>query len=118
MNEKILNQLDDDELLYFLSVRFGTYIPEWKKCSKKEYDKYDELSLIEKIFISSNYKKVPVYKNFKSGILWQIENFDKKPDYYKYYKQVNSKFVLMIGSEVMNYLTKRNPYWLNQFLER
>lgn len=117
MNEESLDQLRDDELLYVLSAKFGTYVPEWKKCSKKEYDKYDKQSWIEKLCTSDNYKREPVYNNFKAGILWQIENSDKEPDYYKYYKQVGRKFTLVLGSDIMNYLNKRKPGWLNKFRE-
>lgn len=112
MNEKTLDQLDDLELLYILSTLYGIHIPKWKKCSKKEYDKYNSKDFIEKLFISDDYKRVPVYKNFQPGILFQINNFDKKPDYYRYYKKVGSEFIIMVGSEIMNYLNKRKPNWL------
>lgn len=71
------------------------YEPIWERCTKEEYDK--NYSTFEKMLTSEHtYKREGIYKNQKPGIMWQIENFDTKPDYYKYYKQTGTKKVYLV----------------------
>lgn len=121
-DKQYLDSLKDDELYYLLSLRYGITEPIWEECSQKEFEhsmgKIGAPLSLENVsrwlsFVGM-YKAVPCYKDFQPGILWQIKNFDRKPDYYKYYKQVGSKFVLMLGSEMMDYLNERKPAWLSK----
>ena len=121
-DKQYLNSLKDDELYYLLSIHYGITEPIWEECSQKEYERNcgcinEPLSWesVKKWLASeANYKAEPCYKDLQPGILWLIENFDRKPDYYKYYKQVGSKFVLMLGSEMLDYLNERKPAWLSK----
>lgn len=120
MNIESLDKLKDDELLYILSLMYGTYIPIWEKCSKEEYEKYygsDNSTVTELIikYLSSpnEYKKVP-YWNTGGGILDQING--REPNGYQYYKLKSKEFTLMLGSEMINYLNKRKPSWYESSL--
>ena len=108
---KWLDSLSDEELIAFISVRFGMNEPQWKKCSKKEYEKHcgkacQSLSeMIERYLLNPNkYKRVP-YWNEGSGILDQISG--KEPDGYNYYKLKGYKWVILLGSDMMDYVQRR-----------
>lgn len=123
--KRFLDSLDDELLISFLCIRYGTTIPIWKRCSKEEYlknvptnDKLDAKWLedsLKYLFSDKTYRKVPVYYNSKGrGILDQIKLECKEPDTYYYEKRIGSKFVLMLGSEMANYCKTREC--MKQFL--
>lgn len=107
---KWLDKLSDEELIIFLNARFGNDEPQWEECSKKEYEKHcgkDNLSvseMLEKFFDLFNYKRVP-YWHEGGGILDQISG--REPDGYKYYKLKGYKRVILVGSDIMNYVNGR-----------
>lgn len=117
--KKYLDSLPDDLFLAELSLRFGEYIPKWKEISKEEYDKHcgkiglpDEPLTIEGLEQAMNtigkYKVEPIYKDAQCGILfWINEAPNRKPDGYKYYENVGSEFVIMLGSDMMDYCNTR-----------
>lgn len=116
---KYLDSLSDEELYYELALRFGQYIPVWKKVSKEEYEenygKENDYSwkAVEKWLSSPyTYKKEPHWNNVQAGILWQIEHYNDEPDYYTYYKLVGQEFTLMLNSAILNYLYNRKVKWL------
>ena len=121
-----LDTLSDEKLLKFLNLRFGQDEPIWKECTKEEFEKHSPnhskaiedfikgkstaLPLLEDFenLMRSSYKKVPVYKDWKGGLISLMElQQEKEPDYYNYYKKVGTKRVIMVGSQIMDYLKKR-----------
>jgi hypothetical protein len=116
--KKYLDSLSDDELYYDLALRFGHFVPVWKEVSKKEYEenygKEDDNSwenLVKWCNSPHTYKREPHWKNVQAGIMWQIEHYHDKPDYYTYYKLINQEFTLMLGSDIIDYLNNRKPNW-------
>lgn len=115
--KKYLDSLSDDELHALLQIRYGQYVTKWEKCSKEEYEEncpeYD--GTIESVFKWLNsvgiYKREPHWKNQQCGIMWQIEHYNDEPDYYTYSKAIGQEFVLMLGSEMIDYLHNRKPCW-------
>lgn len=117
--KKYLDSLSDDELYFELSLRFGQFVPVWKEVSKEEYKenygKEDDNSwdnLVKWISSPHTYKREPHWKNVQTGIMWQIEHCHDEPDYYTYHKLVKREFTLMLGSDMIDYLHNRKPYWL------
>lgn len=131
MTEKqkaFLDEMSDEQLLLWLNINYGEDEPVWKRCSKKEYEKHngpvqykkykdwtalDMEKMVATICNMFEYKAVPVYKDAKPGLLEQIKFMDKEPDYYKYYKKTGTKRVILIGSEIMEYLDSRGFDWRN-----
>lgn len=118
-----LDSLNEVELLFILNLRFGHKETIWEEYTKEEYDKHNpECSTFEEIMewvFDSNtdvYKKEGYYLNEQPGIMWQINNFGKKPDGYKYYKKAGEKELLMLGSDMIEYLFSRKPSWLKKYL--
>lgn len=116
-DKRFLDSLDDELLISLLCFRYGTTIPIWRRCSKEEYlknvptsDKLDAKWLedsLKYLFSDKEYRKVPIYHNSKGGILNQIKLVNKEPDTYYYEKRIGSKFVLMLGSEMIDYCQTR-----------
>lgn len=125
--ESFLDSLNDDQLLSFLKRNYGHDEPIWEECTKEEYEQGQtevhkhldnmfnnpELKLpsFEEItdwFTSKRFKKEPIYKEWKGGILDLIKLQDtKKPDYYKYYRLVGYKKLILVGGKIADYLKKR-----------
>ena len=108
---KWLDKLSDKELMVFPNIRFGIDEPQWKRCSKKEYEKYcgkecQSLSeMVERYLLNPDeYKRVP-YWNEGGGILDQISG--KEPDGYNYYKLNGYKRVILLGKDMMDYVQRR-----------
>lgn len=116
-DKKFLDSLDDELLISLLCMRYGTTIPIWERCSKEEYfknvstsDKLDTKWLVDNVrylFSGKEYRKVPIYHNHKGGILEQIKLIDKEPDDYYYEKKIGSKFVFMMGGDMIDYCQTR-----------
>lgn len=117
-DKKFLDSLDDELLISLLCMSYGTTLPIWERCSKEEY--YDNVPTSDKIttewimeyskylFSSGKeYRKVPIYNTNGGGILEQIKLWDKEPHDYYYEKKVGSKFVLMLGSDMIEYCQTR-----------
>lgn len=107
-----LDRLSDEELITCLTILYETKIPQWEKCSKEEYEKYcgkecDSFSeILEKYLLSPNtYKRVPYWNN-GGGILDQISG--RKPDGYNYYKLKGYEKIILLGSDLMEYIQSRN----------
>lgn len=124
----LLDILSDEEVLKFLDLKFGYDEPVWEECSKEEYEEgqteqmkhldstfygtdvhlpsYEE---IEDWFVNKQFKKEPIWKKWKGGILTLIKIQDEQPepDYYRYYKKVGTKRIIMVGSQIVEYLNKR-----------
>ena len=118
-NKKYLDSLSDDELYFELACKFGQYVPVWEEVSKEEfeenYGKEDDHSfetITKWINSPYTYKREPHWKNEQAGILWQIEHINDEPEYYTYHKLVKQEFTLILGSDILNYLYNRKPYWL------
>lgn len=120
--KKYLDSLSDEELMTYLYLKSGIEKPIWKRCSKKEYTEHcgnpsvsykhlDINRIISQLCHLSDYKAVPVYKEWKGGILSLMELSSKEPDYYKYYKKKGTKKVIMIGSTIADYLNERGIKW-------
>lgn len=121
---KFLDTLSDEDVLKVLDWLYGQNEPIWEECSEEEYKencpkriKYindcfgkGELPTEEdlKNWVICDYKKEPVYKEWKGGILALMKlQEEKEPDYYKYYKQVGTKRIVIVNSQIMDYLNKR-----------
>lgn len=126
--KQFLDEMSDELLLLWLNINYGENQPIWKRCSKKEYEKHvgptqhkkykdwtalDMEKMVATICNLYNYKAVPIYKDAKPGLLGQIELMGKEPDYYKYYKKAGTKRVILVCSEIMEYLDKRGFNWRN-----
>ena len=110
--KKYLDTLSDDDLYLELDLRYGMNQPIWEGCSETEYKENNPiiktLEDLEKwINSTDNYRVEPYYD--KPGLLYAIEH---TPSYYKYYKQVGTERILMLGSAMINYLNERKSYWL------
>jgi len=125
--ESFLYSLNDDQLRTFLKRNYGHDEPIWEECTKEEYKKgqtevykhLDNIFIDSKLnlpsfeeitdwFTNKRFKKVPIYKEWKSGILDLIKLQDtKKPDYYKYYKIVGYKKLILVDGKLSDYLNKR-----------
>lgn len=125
--ESFLYSLNDDQLRTFLKQNYGHDEPIWEECTKEEYEKgqtevykhLDNIFIDSKLnlpsfeeitdwFTNKRFKKVPIYKEWKSGILDLIKLQDtKKPDYYKYYKIVGYKKLILVDGKLLDYLNKR-----------
>ena len=110
---KYLDSLKDDEFILFLNIKFGATLPQWERCTKEEWEKFEEMYLKGKIsleYIESalkffrEYRRVPFWNN-GGGILDQISV--REPDGYYYEKCVGYKKCLMLGSDMMEYCEKR-----------
>ena len=115
--KKYLDSLSDDGLYYYLAARFGEFVPIWEEVSKDEYEEnygshLNYENLIKLISSPFTYKREPHWKNVQAGILWQIEHVHDEPDYYTYHKLVGQKFILMLGSDMLDYLHNRKHNWL------
>ena len=103
-----LDSLDDEKFLATLWICFGERLPQWKRCSKREYEKHCGENVIERLF---SYRKVPYWNN-GGGILDQISG--KEPDGYYYEKCIGYQNTLMLGSDMMEYFKTREcmkPYF-------
>ena len=107
---KWLDKLSDEELIIFLNAKFGMDEPQWEKCSKKEYEKHcgkdgqSVLEMMEKFFDLFDYKKVP-YWHEGGGILDQVSG--REPDGYNYYKLKGYQRIILLGSDMMDYVQRR-----------
>lgn len=78
---EFLDTLSDEDVLKVLDCLYGQDEPIWKECSEEEY--------------KENYPN------------WVKLHKEKEPDHYKYYKQVGSKRIVIVNSQIMDYLNKR-----------
>lgn len=107
--KELLDELSDEQVLDFLNRVYGINEPIWEECSNIEYETYAKKDILEKLLSKEQYKAVPIYKEWKGGILDLIKLQDtKKPDYYKYYKLVGYERVIYLNSELMDYCNKRH----------
>lgn len=107
--KEFLDKLSDEQVFDYLNIFYGQNEPIWKKCSKKEYERYAKKDILEQLLSEEQYKIVPIYKDWKGGIIDFIKLRDtKKPDYYKYYKLVGYKRIIYLTSELMDYCNKRH----------
>ena len=122
---KFFDDFSDEELLKWLDLNYGQDEPIWEECSKEEYEENfpKKLEYIKKFmkgdgeipsledleeWMQTQYKREPVYKEWKGGILNLIKlQEEKEPDYYKYYKQIGTKRIILVGSQIIDYLNKR-----------
>ena len=121
---KFLDTLSDEDVLKVLDWLYGQNEPIWEECSEEEYEencpkriKYindcfgeGKLPTEEdlKTWSQFDYKKEPVYKEWEGGIFNLIKlQKEKEPDYYKYYKQVGTKRIVIVNSQIMHYLNQR-----------
>ncbi len=119
---QLLDALDDELFLAWLSINYGTKIPKWEECSQEEYvkhcgsygidhDKYtlkDLEMVISGLCSNETYKVEPIYNDFHGGILnWTILQ-GRKPDAYKFYKKVGEEFVIMLGADLLEYCQTRD----------
>ena len=114
--KKQLDALDDELFLAYLSFNYGHNESIWEECTQAEYEKFQvpiNAEWNEKTFEkymkylgqSETYKAEPFYKNKGGGLLWQMEYHE--PDGYRYYKKVGQKFVITLGSDMMDYCATR-----------
>lgn len=114
-----LDSLDDEMLIAEFIMRYSIVEPVWEECSQQEYEKYYDIGdygsltidklkkVLENVWIGREYMKVPVYKDAKCGILWQLSE-KPKPDGYKYYKKVGEKNLLCVGTDIFEYCKTRD----------
>ena len=117
-----LDSLSDAEFIYFLHLNYSAKIPQWKECSRKEYEKYcgkfeDKITidllehLIDNMCNGREYRRVPFW-NEGGGIMDQISG--REPDGYRYEKCTGYKNTLMLGSGMIEYCQTREcmkPYF-------
>ena len=116
-DKKFLDSLDDELLISFICMSYGTTLPIWERCSKEEY--YDNVPMLDGniittkwlmdyskyLFSDKEYRRVPLYRSRKGGLLDQINGLD--PDDYYYEKRIGSKFALMLGNDMIEYCQTR-----------
>lgn len=82
-----------------------TYEDIWEPCSKEEFDKGCEEYIEGALRFSDTlipYRRVPIYHNARPGLLWQMENFGKEPDEWRYEKWVGREPLILINSAEAN----------------
>lgn len=106
--KKVLDNMSAPALTSWLACCYGEWLPIWEEVSKEEFVKHigkpDDLKgVLEHMFDFENiYRSVPIYK--EAGLLHMI---DSEPIGYKYEKQVGKEFVILLGSDMMDYINKR-----------
>lgn len=106
--KKALDSMPAPALISWLAYSYGSWNPIWEEVSEEEFVKHvgnpnDLKDVLEHMFDFENiYRSVPIYK--EAGLLHMI---DSGPTGYKYEKQVGKEFVILLGSDMMNYINKR-----------
>lgn len=106
--KKVLDNMSAPELISWLAYRYGEWYPIWEEVSKEEYDKHigtpEDLkgSLEHTLTCEDIYRRVPIFK--ETGLFAMLNS---EPIGYKYEKQVGKEFVILLGSDMMNYINKR-----------
>jgi hypothetical protein len=117
-----LDSLPDSVFIFWIWANYGANVPQWKRISKKEYEKYCgkadgkiTIAKLEKLLKNSfegrEFRIVPYYKN-GGGILDQISGRD--PDGYYYEKCTGYNKVLQLGADLAEYCQTRKcmrPYF-------
>jgi hypothetical protein len=109
--------MPDDVFIFWLFSNYSASIPQWKRVTKKEYEKHcgkDDgtftISNLEKyignIFQGIEYRKTPYYNDGGGGILDQISH--KEPSGYYYEKCIGYNKCLLLGGELIEYCRKRD----------
>lgn len=106
--KKFLDSLSADDLKVWLALKYGETHPIWEEVSKEEFDKHVgdsdfTMEWLERVLISEeNYRRVPIYKD--TGILAMMNS---EPIGYRYEKQSGKEFVVLLGSDMMDYINSR-----------
>ena len=118
-----LDRMSDEELIFFIDFRFGIDEPVWEECSKEEYEEWCDKTYAENdferslkiLFDNEMYKRVPVYSDWKGGIINLLKlQEEKEPDAYRYYRMTGNKRVFLMGSDMIEYCQTREcmkPYF-------
>ena len=95
-------------LISWLTYRHGEWYPIWEEVSKEEFDKHvgnpnDLKDVLERMFDFENiYRIVPIYK--ETGLYAMLNS---EPIGYRYEKQTGKEFVILLDSDMMNYINER-----------
>jgi hypothetical protein len=106
--KKVLDNMSAPALVSWLTYRHGEWHPIWEEVSEEEFDKHvsnpDDLKdVLEHMFDFENiYRRVPIYKD--TGILAMMNS---EPIGYRYEKQSGKEFVVLLGSDMMDYINSR-----------
>ena len=108
--KKALDSMPAPALISWLVYSYGSWNPIWEEVSEEEYVKHvdnpnDLKDVLEHMFMfdfKNIYRRGPIYK--EQGLLLMIGS---EPIGYKYEKQVGEEFVILLGSDMMNYINKR-----------
>lgn len=106
--KKVLDNMPAPVLTSWLAYCYGEWQPIWEEVSEEEFVKHignpnDLKGVLEHMFDFENiYRSVPIYK--ETGLLHMI---DSKPIGYRYEKQIGKEFVILLGSDMMEYINKR-----------
>jgi len=106
--KKFLDSLSANDLKAWLALIYGETHPVWEEVSKEEFDKHigdpENLTDLLEHFIACEdiYRRVPIYK--ETGLLSMINS---EPIGYKYERQAGKEFVILLGSDMMEYINKR-----------
>ena len=117
-----LDSIPDSVFLFWIWGNYGADVPQWKRISKKEYEKncgktdgIITLSKLEKAMENmaegKEFRAVPYYKN-GGGILDQSSG--REPDGYYYEKCTGYNKVLQLGGDMVEYCQTREcmkPYF-------
>lgn len=108
--KKVLDNMSAPALISWLAYCYGEWQPIWEEVSEEEFVKHvgnpNELKLndiLEHMLDLENiYRRVPIYKD--TGILAMMNS---EPIGYRYEKQSGKKFVVLLGSDMMDYINSR-----------
>lgn len=106
--KKVLDKMSAPALISWLTYRHGEWHPIWEEVSKEEFDKHvgnpeDPKDLIEHMLTCEDeYRRVPIYR--ETGLSAMLNS---EPIGYRYEKQTGKEFVILLGSDMMNYVNKR-----------
>ena len=106
--KKALDSMPAPALTSWLAYCYGEWQPIWEEVSEEEFVKHignpnDVKGVLEHMFDFENiYRSVPIYK--ETGISAMLNS---EPIGYRYEKQVGKEFVILLGSDMMEYINKR-----------
>ena len=106
--KKALDSMPAPELTSWLAYCYGEWQPIWEEVSEEEFVKHVGNPEIPKdlfehmLTCEDKYRLVPIYK--ETGLYAMLNS---EPIGYRYEKQTGKEFVILLGSDMMNYINER-----------